>query len=87
MKFKPTNNRILVKPDEKETKTESGIILADATVEKPTTGVVLVGNKLAKEGQKVLFSKFGYDEVVIEKELLYVISEINILGIFESNGK
>ena len=83
MTLKPLNNKVLVKPDERETKTEFGIILTDSMVEKPTTGTVLMGGSLVKEGQKVLFSKFGYDEVVIEKELLYVISEPNILGVFE----
>lgn len=90
MTLKPLNNRILVKPDSAEEKTESGIILAKETKEKPTTGTVVIGVTSVKlgdtpisKGDKVLFSKFGYDEVVINKETLYVISEQNILGIFE----
>ncbi len=81
--LKPLNNRIIVKPDERETKTAMGIILAESSTEKPTTGLVEIGNKEIKKGKRVLFSKFGYDEVVIDKQLLYVVSESNILGIFE----
>lgn len=83
MKLKPTNNRIVVKPDEKVKQTEFGLILAEEGAEKPTTGTVTIGNKEFKAGDRVLFSKFGYDEVVVDKELLYVISEQNILGVFK----
>lgn len=82
MTLKPLNNRILVKPDEIVTKTDFGFVLAEGTSEKPTTGMVVVENNMVKKGDRVLFSKFGYDEVVISKEILYVISEQNILGIF-----
>ena len=83
MKLKPLGNRIVVKPYEIENKTSSGIILVKETQEKPTTGTVVVENNMVKKGDKVLFSKFGFDEVIISKELLYVISEQNILGIFK----
>ncbi len=83
MTLKPLDNRILVKPDEKESKTATGIILVDEAVAKPTTGMVLIGNETIKKDQRVLFSKFGYDECIIEKETLYIISPPNVLGIFE----
>lgn len=82
MTLKPLNNRILVKPDSIEEKTQTGIILVKETQEKPTTGTVVIGNKEIYKDAKILFSKFGYDEVVIDKETLYIISEQNILGIF-----
>lgn len=82
MTLKPTNNRILVKPDEIIKQTDFGLVLTEGASEKPTTGIVIMGNSIVNEGQKVLFSKFGYDEVVLNKETLYVISEPNILGIF-----
>lgn len=80
--FKPLNNRALIRPDEKETVTASGFILTDSSVEKPSTGTVLVGNSIVKDGDRVLFSKYGFDEVEIDKEKLYVVSENCILGIF-----
>lgn len=83
MTLKPLNHRILVRPTKAEQQTSFGIILSIENQEKPTTGDVVVGNDLVKEGDKVLFSKFGFDEVVIDKETLYIVSEQNILGLFE----
>ena len=74
-------NAIAVKPEEKPSETASGIILADKTQDKPVIGLVVVGNEDVKAGDRVLFSKFGYDEVTIENELYYVVSDFNLLGI------
>jgi chaperonin GroES len=79
--FKPLNDRVLVKPEDKPTETSSGILLSDKTQEKPVIGEVIVGNKDVKEGDRVLFSKFGYDEVTLDGDLYYVVSDCNILGI------
>lgn len=79
--MKLLNNRVLVKPDEVIKQTKSGIILSDSTVEKPTTGTVVIGNEEVKKDSRILFSKFGYDEVIIDEEKLYVISSPNILAI------
>ena len=79
--FKPSNNRVLVRPEEIKTQTASGIILPDSK-ELPVKGTVVVGNKDINEGDKILFSKFGYDEVEIDTEKYYVVSDFNILGIF-----
>ena len=79
--MKLLNNRVLVKPDEEVKKTDFGLILAKEKEERPTTGTVVIGNKDAKKGDRVLFSKFGYDEVVVKKETFYVISSPNILAI------
>ncbi len=83
MTFKTLNNRVLVQPDEVNEKTStSGIIIASKEEEHPVTGIVVVGNEDVKEGDKILFSKFGYDEVEIEGKKHYVVSDFNILGIF-----
>lgn len=79
--FRPINNRVLVLPEEKPTATDSGILLSDKTMEKPVIGKVVVGNKDVKEGDRVLFSKFGYDEITIDNEMHYVVSDFNILGV------
>jgi len=80
MKFTPLNNRILVKPDTISNETESGILLGERN-EKPATGTVVVGGDLVKKGDSILFSKFGFDETEIDKEIYYVVSEVNVLGI------
>ncbi len=75
----------------------SGIIIPDtAKKEKPEQGVVVaVGpGKLAddgkthlpmgvKEGDRVVFSKFGYDEVKVDDSEYYIVSEGSILGIIK----
>lgn len=95
--FKPAGDRVLVKPEEQEDeKTASGIIIPDtAHKEKPERGVIVAvgegkrtdkGDVLPiryKVGEKVMFSKYGYDEVTIGDEEYYVIAESNILGTFK----
>ena len=78
--FKPLNNRILVKPDTISNETESGILLGEVN-EKPVSGTVVVGGELVKKGDSIIFSKFGFDETTIDKEIYYVVSEANVLGI------
>ena len=79
--FKTLNNRILVEPEKGEKTTSSGIIIPDKD-EKPVIGTVVAGNKDVKKGNKIIFSKFGYDEVKIEDKLYYIVSDFNILGVF-----
>ncbi|MEK7600947.1 MAG: co-chaperone GroES [Patescibacteria group bacterium] len=96
IKFKPAGDRVLVKPEVAEDqKTASGIIIPDtAQKEKPERGTIVAvgegkrndkGDVLPmryKVGDKVMFSKYGYDEVTIDEEDYYVITENNILGTF-----
>lgn len=79
--FKPLNGRVLLKPEERPHETASGILLAEKVVEKPVIGVVVVGNSNVKEGERVFFSKYGYDEITLEGDVHYLVSEFNILGI------
>ncbi len=74
----------------------SGIIIPDtAKKEKPEQGVVVaVGagkwnedgdQRLAmdvKVGDKVVFSKYGYDEVKVDGKEYFIVSESSILGVF-----
>jgi len=91
----PLGDRIVVKPVEKEgeKKLASGIIIPESVdKEKPAQGTVLAvgagkyedGKRVppsVKVGDKVIFSKYGYDEVKIDGEEYYILSESNILGI------
>ena len=97
LSIKPLADRVVVKPAEKgeEKKLPSGIIIPDTVdKEKPAKGtVVAVGpgkyedGKLVpmnvKIGDKVLFSKYGYDDVKIDGEEYYILSESSILGILK----
>lgn len=79
---------MLVRPDEKETTTASGIILADNAVEKPLSGTVVsvsTSGELApvQVGDRILFSRYGYDETKASGETLYLVSESSILAVYE----
>lgn len=91
----PLGDRVLVKPfDEEEmSKTASGIIIPDTvSKEKPEQGEVVAvgegkwveGKKVpisVKVGDRVVFSKYGYDEVKLSGVEYYVLKEENILAI------
>lgn len=91
----PLADRVVVRPlsaDELGTKTTSGIIIPDTSKEKPEQGVVVaVGPGKYEEGtripigvsvgDRVMFSKYGPDEVKVNGVEYYVISESNILAI------
>ncbi|MCA9354261.1 MAG: co-chaperone GroES [Candidatus Kaiserbacteria bacterium] len=82
--------------EELGTVSASGIIIPDsAKKEKPEQGIVIAagpgkwdedGEKRipleVKEGDRVVFSKYGYDEVKFEDKEYFIVSEASILGIF-----
>ncbi len=79
-------------------KSPSGIIIPDtAKKEKPEQGVVIAVGKgkwnedgdarlplEVKVGDRIIFSKYGYDEVKIENKDYFIVSENSILGIFNN---
>ena len=92
MKLKPLGDRVVVKPDEKEEMTASGIVLPDTAKEKPQEGkVVAVGSGKyedgkqvpleVKEGDKVVYSKYGGTEIKVEGEEYLILSERDILAV------
>lgn len=89
MKVKPMDDRVLVSFVEEETKTASGIIIPDSAKEKPTTGeVVAVGTdeelkELIKVGDKVLFGKYGGEEISFDGNDYKIIQRSDILAVIE----
>jgi len=95
MKIKPLNDRILVVRVEEEQKTAGGIIIPDTAKEKPQQGkVVAVGpGKMGedgkripmdiKEGDRVLFSKYGGTEIKIDGVEHLFMREDDILGVID----
>ena len=75
---------MLVKLDPKGEKVVGGIIIPETVdKEKPVSGMVVVGNDTVAKGNRILFSKYGYDEFKIDKETYAVVSDATILGIFD----
>ena len=94
MNIKPLGDRIVIKVLEKEERTKGGIVLPDTAKEKPQKGEVLAvgsgeiidGKKVpleVKVGDKIIFSKYAGTEVKIDGEEYLVLSERDILAIFE----
>src|SRR3989344_3150404 len=91
----PLGDRIVVRPSEKEgeKKLASGIIIPETVdKEKPAQGTVIaVGPGKYEDGKRspmqvkvndvVLFSKYGYDEVKMDGQEYFVLSESNVLAI------
>lgn len=90
----PLGDRVIIRPLEDEEITKAGIVLPDtAEKEKPEKGeVIAVGpGKLLDSGQrapisvkvgnKVIFKKYGPDEVKIDGEELLVVEENDIIAV------
>ncbi len=94
--IKPLYDRVVVRPvEEGEEKTPSGIIIPDTAKEKPTEGeVVAVGEgRLSEKGEliplkvkvgdRVIYSKYAGNEIVLNGEDLIILREDDILAIIE----
>lgn len=93
----PLGDRVLVKPFSiEDKKTASGIIIPDTiSKEKPEQGkVIAVGagrmnddGKLVpmsvKKGDTIIFSKYGPDEIKVDGEEYFILSESSILAIIK----
>ncbi|MCF6186935.1 MAG: co-chaperone GroES [Desulfobulbaceae bacterium] len=95
MKIRPLNDRILVKRLEEEGKTAGGIIIPDSAKEKPAEGEIVAvgpgklndaGERVAmdvKDGDRVLFSKYGGTDVKLDGEDYLIMREDDILGVIQ----
>lgn len=95
--IRPLGDRVLVEPVDANTeKTKSGIIIPDTiSKEKSEQGkIIAVGEgkrneegKLVpmnvKKGQRIIFSKYGPDEIKVDGQEYFIISESNILAVIE----
>ena len=91
--IKPLSDNVLIRPIGAETKTASGILLPDNAREKPQMGLVMaIGTgsindqgKLipvnVKVGQKVMYKKWGGDEVKVKGEEWMIVKQNDILAI------
>jgi chaperonin GroES len=96
MNLKPLDDRIVVKPNEAEERTASGLVIPDTAKEKPQQGSVLAvgpgkrsetsGELIpldVKVGDTVLYSKYGGTEVTIDGDDLLVLSARDVLAVVE----
>ena len=91
--IQPLFDNVLIKPLEAEEKTASGIILPDTAREKPQIGEVMAigagkvtpkGEKqpmVVKVGQKVMYKKWGGNEVKVDGDNWTIVSQEDILAV------
>ncbi len=92
MKLKPLGDRLIVQAIEEEQTTASGLVLPDTAKEKPQKGMIVAigdgkldenGKRIpleVKEGDEVLYSKYGGTEIKIDGEDLLVLRESDVLA-------
>jgi chaperonin GroES len=92
--LRPLEDRILVRPEEGEETTPTGIVIPDTAKEKPQEGTVLAvgpgrrseqsGEVIpldVKEGDRVIYSKYGGTEVKVDGEELLILSARDVLAV------
>src|SRR5260370_15270258 len=92
-KFRLGGASIVVKPAAREEVTKSGIVIPDTAKEKPQEGTVIAvgsgrlldnGDRAAldvREGDRVLFAKYGSTEFKLDCEEYLVLKENDILAV------
>jgi chaperonin GroES len=92
-KIRPVGDRVVVKPTAKEEITKSGIVIPDTAKEKPQEGTVIAvgsgrlldnGDRApidVREGDRILFAKYGGTEFKLDGEEYLVLKENDILAI------
>ncbi|MDQ2985686.1 MAG: co-chaperone GroES [Armatimonadota bacterium] len=93
MKLKPLGDKVVVEVLEKEDKSPGGLYLPDSAKKKPQTGkIIAVGegrilddgkrsSMNVKVGDKVLFSKYGGNEVQLDGSEYTILDEDQIYAI------
>lgn len=94
MTIKPLLDRVLLKAEEAEETTKSGIVLASKSQEKPQIARVVAvgpggevdGNEVKmylKEGDRVISAKYSGTEVKIDDEEYTIVRQSDILAVVE----
>ena len=98
-KFRPLQDRILVKRIDKEERTSGGIIIPDTAKEKPQEGeVVAVGKGKRLEdgklvpldvqvGDRILFGKYSGSEIKLDGQEYLIMREDEVLGVLDAEPK
>ena len=94
--IKPLEDRILVRPEEGQETTVSGIVIPDTAKEKPQEGTILAigpgkrsdtGELIPMDvsvGDRVMYSKYGGTEIKVDGDELLILSSRDVLAIVGS---
>jgi len=93
MNLQPLEDRIVVRPNDAEETTASGLVIPDSAKEKPQQGAVLAvgpgrrsdttGDLIpvdVSEGDTVVYSKYGGTEITIDGEDLLILNARDVLA-------
>ena len=93
MNMQPLDDRIVVRPNESEETTASGLVIPDSAKEKPQQGEVLAvgpGRRAENTGEiiplgvsvgdTVVYSKYGGTEIAIDGEDLLILTSRDVLA-------
>jgi chaperonin GroES len=95
MKLRPLADRVIVRQNEAEEKTKSGIVLPDTAKEKPTKGKVIAvgpgkfddnGKRMeigVRNGDTVYYGKYSGTDVEVDGQKFVILRETDILGVLE----
>lgn len=93
MKLRPLGDRVILKRINAEETTKSGIVLTGSAKEKPQEAEVLAvgpghvdGKEIkmeVKPGDRVMFSKYGGNEVKVDGEEYIIAKQDDILAVLE----
>lgn len=93
LNYKPLGDRVIVEPKSAEQTTLSGIVLPDTAQEKPQSGTVVAigGGRVTedgktvpmnvKQGDVVIYAKYGGTEIKVEGKEYLIVSEKDILAV------
>ena len=93
--LQPLGDRVVIRREESEEKTAGGIVLPDSAKDKPSRGkIIAIGDgrllddgkrsKLqVKVGDKVLFTSYAPETIIINDEELLLMREEDILAVIE----
>ena len=86
--IKPLADRVLIEPQEAQTKTASGIFIPDTAKEKPQQGKVIAAGPGKKDepmevktGDIVLYGKYAGTEVTVEDKKYLIVKQQDIFAI------
>ena len=93
MNLNPLDDRMVVRPNESEEKTATGLVIPDTAKEKPQQGEVLAvgpGRRAestgeiipldVKVGDTVVYSKYGGTEIAVDGEDLLILTGRDVLA-------
>ena len=88
LNIRPLGTRVVVKVQEAETKTKSGIYIPDSAKEKPQRGEIVAAGKGTKDeemelkvGDVVLYGKYAGTKVEFDGEEYLIMNQSDILAI------